>query len=423
MLLLLVDDLRPDLGAYGHTTVKSPNIDRLAERGLRFDRAYSQFPVCNPSRASLLTGLRPSTTGVLDNEAYFRDYLPEAVTLPQLFRANGYYTASIGKIFHGAGPQKGRMNPESWDEALFPRGRRRGRNVESRQQFRFESGESIGWIAARGTDDDQTDGKVARDTVAVLERVRGRPFFVAAGFLRPHTPLVAPEQYYDLYSLDTLRPYLASNEAASSSKAPGRAHLGEIDEQGQLELLRAYYACVSFVDAQIGRIFQALDRYDLWRNTVVVLVSDHGVHLGERDWWSKNVLTEVATRVPLIVYTPGVAKAGRSTSAVVELIDLYPTLVELAELRNAPELEGRSLRPLLDDPSYPWQGVAYSLAARDRDVGASVRTDRWRYTEWRDGPELYDHANDPAELTNLAEIPEHAETVAELQARLIRPEL
>lgn len=422
VLMIVVDDLRPDLGGYGHPGVRSPNIDRLAARSLRFDRAYCQFPVCNPSRSSFLTGLRPSTLGVLDNEVHFRDVRPDVVTLPELFRSNGYHTASIGKIFHGAGGQKGWANPEAWDEAHFPRGRRRGRATDGENRIRFDSGASIGWIAAGGDDEDQTDGMVANETVAVLDRVHKRPFFVATGFLRPHTPMVAPQRYFDLYPLDKLRPYLPPPEDSAIGPAPmlGKSKLGEIDEQSQLEILRAYYACISFVDAQIGKIFKALDRHDLWRNTVVIFVSDHGVHLGERNWWSKNTLSEVSSRVPLFIYLPEMATAGQASPAIVELIDLYPTLADLLGLRDVPELEGRSLSPLLDDPRSSWNGVAHTLAAHGDEIGVSIRTDRWRYIEWLDGNELYDHRRDADELVNLAASPEHAQIVAELRARLIR---
>jgi uncharacterized sulfatase len=416
VLMIVIDDLRPDLGAYGRPGVHSPNIDRLAERALRFDHAYCQFPVCNPSRSSFLTGLRPPTTGVLDNEVHFRDLLPDVVTLPELFRMNGYHTASIGKIFHGAGGQKGWANPESWDEALFPRGRRHGRATDGENRIRFESGDSIGWIAASGDDTDQTDGMVARETIEILDRVRDRPFFVAAGFLRPHTPMVAPKRYFDLYSLEELKPYLpvTVDSSVESTPALGKAKLGEIDEQGQLEILRAYYACISFVDAQVGEILDTLDRLDLWSNTAVVLLSDHGIHLGERDWWSKNTLSEVSARVPLIVYVPEMRTAGEASSAVVELIDLYPTLADLAGLPEPPGLEGRSLRPLLDDPAATWEGTAITLAARGDSIGVSVRTDRWRLIDWGDQLELYDHLNDPDELVNVAGSLDYAETLEKL---------
>lgn len=418
MLLILVDDLRPDLGSYGHPIVSSPSIDRLAARGVRFDRAYCQFPVCNPSRSSLLTGLRPATTGVYDNDMYFRDLLPEAVTLPELFRANGYFTASFGKVFHG---RKSWIPPEAWDVATYPRGRRRARRGESRRH-RLESGQ-IGWVAAGGIDRDQPDAQIGQQAVAALEQARDRPFFIAAGFLRPHTPMVAPRAYYDLYPLDALEPPPETELEAPPLALPGDdLRSGDIPEQGERELLRAYYACISFVDAQIGTILDALDRLDLWEETVVVLSSDHGVHLGEYGWWSKNTLFEVAARVPLIVHAPGLAAAGESSEALVELVDLYPTLAELAGVDGAPPaLEGRSLLPVLRDPEIAWKRAAFTTVARGALRGRSVRTDRWRYTEWDRGLagiELYDHRADPGETVNLARQPGHDETVEELSALL-----
>jgi uncharacterized sulfatase len=426
VLLLIVDDLRPDLGSYGHPLAETPNMDRLAARGVRFERAYSQFPVCNPSRASLLTGLRPAATGVLDNTTHYRDRLPDAVTLPELFRRNGYFTASVGKVFHGAGGKKNWSDPQAWDVALFPRGRRRARGQEG-QRFSFASGNTIGWVAAGGSDEDQPDGQTALATIGVIEQAlegdSGRPFFVAAGFLRPHAPMIAPKSYFERYRADELEPFLADAAGAQreATRAVGKAEVEEISRAGQLELLRAYFACTSFVDAQLGSVLAELDRLDLWRNTIVVLLSDHGLHLGERGWWSKNTLSEVSTRVPLIVHLPGERPRGVATGAVVELVDIYPTLVELANLEGAPGLDGRSLVPVLQNPEIEWKPGAFSQVTRGAVAGYSVRTARWRYTEWKGGGrgvELYDHQADPSELNDLAADPNQAETVERLAALL-----
>ncbi len=418
----MVDDLRPDLGSYGHPLVQSPNIDRLAARGVRFERAYSQFPVCNPSRSSFLTGLRPLATGVLDNTTHYRKLLPDAVTLPQHFRTNGYFTASVGKVFHGAGGRNEWSNPEAWDLEAFPRGRRRARAGE-RERFPYREDKSIGWAAAAGRDRDQTDGQVALETVGVLEQARDRPFFVATGFLRPHTPWIAPKEYFDLYPQPALESYLAALEASAEAQplAPGVSP-DRIGREEQLALLRAYYACVSFVDAQIGLIFDALDRLELWQTTVVVLVSDHGVHLGERSWWWKNTLSEVSARVPLVISVPGLTPGGEASTALVELVDLFPTLVDLFGLPAVPNLDGRSLTPLLRDPGpdTPWKRAAFTQALRGGVAGYSVRTDRWRYAEWDQGlgAELYDHRTDPHETVNLAGDPASAPTIQELRALL-----
>lgn len=418
VLLIVVDDLRPDLGSYGNPTVQSPNIDRLAARGVRFERAYSQFPVCNPSRASFLTGLRPSTTGVLDNTVHYRDLLPDVVTLPELFRKNGYFTASFGKVFHGGGGRKGWANPQAWDVVSVPRGRRRGRQ-SARERSAFSNEKTIGWVASKGRDEEQHDGQVALETVTAIEQAGERPFMIAAGFLRPHAPMVAPERYFDLYSLDELRPHLApgSDLPVRRPLATGEAGLDRIDEPTQLKLLRAYYACISFVDAQIGIIFDAMDRLGLWQDTVVVLLSDHGIHLGERGWWSKNTLSEVSARVPLIVHAPGLTSRGRSSGGLVELIDVYPTLAELAGVPAVPEVDGRSFVPLLGDPDRPWKSGAVTQAVRGRLSGYSVRTERWRYTDWGPaGSELFDHQTDPAELVNVVSAAEHQESIAEFQS-------
>lgn len=422
VLLILVDDLRPDLGSYGHPLVESPNIDRLAARGVLFERAYSQFPVCNPSRASLLTGLRPTATGVLDNHTHYREQLPEVTTMPELFRNNGYFTASVGKVFHGAGGRREWADPEAWDETHFPRGRRKARGRE-RKRFGFASGSTIGWVAAGGSDQDQPDGQTAIETVNVLERAlqSGRPFFLAAGFLRPHAPMIAPSAYFGRYPLDVLAPFLAPEVASAvePALAVGKPELEPIEREDQLGLLRAYFACTTFVDAQIGRVFEALDRHGLWESTVVLLTSDHGIHLGERGWWSKNTLSEVSARVPLVVWAPDLESGGARSPALVELIDVYPSLAELAGLEPPPRLDGRSFVPLLADPDRAWKVAAFTRANRVESTGLSVRTERWRYTLWageRNAEELYDHVGDPRELVNLVGEPEHGDVLERMRA-------
>ena len=432
VLLIAVDDLRNDLGCYGHPVVKSPHIDRLAARGVRFDRAYCQYPVCNPSRTSLLTGLRPDTTRVLDNNTQFRKTLPDVVTLPQLFRRNGYHAASLGKIFH-RGLTMEDLRPEmddgpSWDVVKYFQSTAAGLKGEGRNL----TGGRVPWcrwLAAEGTDEDQPDGQIAREAVALLEqhKANGQPFFLACGFHKPHDPFIAPKQYFDLYPLDQLTP--PADPAGRSPDVPlaigGGAWKKEFDaftDRERREFMRAYYAGISSTDAQVGKVLDALDRLGLADNTVIVFFGDHGYHLGERGWWNKNTLFELSARAPLIIYAPVMKAKGEASPRLVELVDLYPTIADLCGLAAPQGLEGKSFRPLLDDPRQPWKQAAYTQVQRGKTAGRSVRTERYRYTEWdggRLGAELYDHDADPGEWANLADKPEHAATVAELQ-RLLR---
>ena len=432
VLIITADDLRNDLGAYGHPQVKSPNVDRLAGRGVRFDRAYCQYPVCNPSRTSFLTGLRPDTTGVLDNRTHFRKTIPNVVTLPQHFRANGYAAVSLGKIFH-RGQTMEDLRPEmddppSWDEARYFQATPAGLKGEGRNLTGGRV-EWCRWLAAEGTDEDQPDGQIAAAAVAWLEArskdPAPRPFFLALGFHKPHDPFIAPKKYFDLYPLDALEPPAQGAAAAVDVAIPGGQWKKEFDrftDRERREFLRAYYAAVSFTDAQVGRVLDALQRLGLADDTVVVFLGDHGYHLGERGWWNKNTLYELSARVPLIVVAPGAKAAGKASPRLVELLDLYPTLLDLCDLAPPPQrLEGQSFRPLLDDPEGPGKEAAHTQVRRGRTDGRSVRTARWRYTEWdggRRGVELYDHADDPAEQKNFAGDPRHKQTVEALSALL-----
>lgn len=417
VLFITIDDLRNDMGCYGHPLVETPRMDRLAERGMRFDRAYCQVTFCNPSRTSLLTGLRPDTTGILDNRTFFRERLPGVVTLPQLFRENGYYTYRLGKIFHDGAKME---DPRAWDVAKYPKPTEVGRRGEGRNL----TGGHIAWCtwrAAEGTDEDQPDGQIAQEAIEFLENRRDRPFFLALGFHKPHDPFVAPKRYFDLYPLDRLK--LARDPSDRRPDPPlaiasaWKAHFDRFTDRERREFMRAYYAGTTFVDAQIGKVLDSLDRLGLFDRTIVVLLSDHGYHLGERGWWNKSTLYELSCRAPLIVYAPGMKAAGRSCSRVVEFVDIYPTLTELCDLPAPPDLEGRSIRKLLDDPGLPWEKPAFTQLRRGKQEGRSVRTERWRYTEWdrgRAGRELYDHETDPGEYHNLADDLDHAETVSRM---------
>jgi uncharacterized sulfatase len=433
----MADDLRPAMGCYGDAQAKTPNLDRLAARGVRFDRAYVQYPVCNPSRTSFMTGLRPDTTKVLGNNVQFRTTLPDVVTLPQHFRKSGYFTASLGKVFHRGGTMeelKPEMDdPASWDLSRYYQATPLGNTGEGRNL----TGGTLAWcrwLAAEGGDEDQPDGQIARDAVRLLEERSQKqlagPFFLAVGFHKPHDPFVAPEKYFAMYPLESCTP---PTDPPDQSPAPKQALGGgaladafaKFTDAERREFIRAYRAGASFTDAQIGRVLDALDRLKLADRTVVIFIGDHGYHLGERGWWNKNTLFELSARVTLFIASPGTKSAGKSSPRVVEFVDLYPTLLDLCGLAPPPHaLAGRSLRPLLDDPAAASDHPAVSLVRRGKITGRSIRTARWRYTEWdegRAGAELYDHDADAGEHHNLAADPAHGATVAELKAQLRPP--
>jgi iduronate 2-sulfatase len=437
VLLIIADDLNTHLGCYGSRVVKTPHIDRLAARGLRFDRAYCQYPYCNPSRASLLTGLRPGTTRVFANRTHFRTALPDCITLAQLFRQDGYFSARVGKIFHMGVPEDivpgtaGLDDPKSWDVALNPAGKEqhspgKGRNLTPQYTMEKSSSTAFHCLAADGAGEDQADFKYASEAIKLLQQKRDRPFFLAVGFVRPHVPLVAPKRYFDLYPLGELKP--VTNALNDRADIPAPAITGKEPDYAMKpeqcrEVLQGYYASVSFMDAQVGRLLDALQRLGLADNTTVVFVSDHGYHLGEHQMWQKQSLFEESARVPLVIAGPMVKNRGSACPRLVELVDLNPTLVDLCGLRAQPDLEGVSFSPLLATPELPWKKAAFTEVSRGKVSGRSVRTERWRYTEWHEkkgpaGVELYDHQNDSREFTNLAQDPRHAATVAELKALL-----
>jgi iduronate 2-sulfatase len=432
VLVIMADDLNNDLGTYGHPAVKTPNLDRLAKRGVRFDRAYTQFPLCSPSRVSLLTGRRPDSTRVHDLVTDFRTTIPDVVTLPQAFKRQGYVSARVGKIYHYGNPGQigtsGLDDPASWDVFVNPRGIDKDEETKVTNYTPTRGlGSALAFYASPAADEEHTDGKVALETIALLEKNKDRPFFIGAGFYRPHCPFIAPKKYFDLYPLDRI----PAPAAASESGAPPAAwftnppHWG-LSAQAQRETIQAYYASITFLDANVGRVLDALDRLQLTDSTIVVFISDHGYHLGEQGQWMKQTLFERSARAPLIVAGPGVTAKGRSSSRVVEFLDLYPTLAALAAVPPPDGLQGRSLAPLLKNPNATWDHPAVTQVRRgpagSTYMGYSVRTEKWRYTEWEQGKrgvELYDEARDPGELRNLAADPRHKKTVDDMQ-RLLR---
>ncbi|MDG2125525.1 MAG: sulfatase [Verrucomicrobiales bacterium] len=425
VLFIAVDDLAASIACYGDLVAKTPNIDRLAAGGVRFDRAYNQLPLCNPSRASIMTGLRPDQIKVYDLDRHFRDEVPDVVTLSQHFIHHGYDVSRVGKIYHYNVPASigsdGFDDPSSWQRTINPSGRDKTDEhlVFNAEPHRKISG-ALSWLAAGGTDEEQTDGMIATEAINLMENQGEKPFFIAAGFFRPHTPYVAPKKYFDLYPLDEIRlPYAPENDRADIPTA-AFAHNNPVpnyslDDLTCRKALQAYYACVSFVDAQVGRMLDALERLGLANKTTVVFWSDHGYHLGEHNGiWQKRTLFEQGARTPLIIRHPGAEGNGQACPRIVEFVDLYPTLLDLTNLPNptSHSLAGKTLSPLLNNPIARWDGTAITQVLRPADsrlekpvMGCSIRTHRWRYTEWAEGTagrELYDHQADPNEFNNLA---------------------
>jgi arylsulfatase A-like enzyme len=443
VLFLPVDDLKPLLGCYGATQVKTPNIDALAKRGLTFTRAYCQQAVCAPSRASLMTGRRPDATRVYDLVTPFRKALPDAVTLSQRFKDAGYFAASVGKIYHPglddaaswSVPNNYKLGGTFFDPNLVHENKAAGKaNGAPDNEEAPVRGRSFEITDV--PDDDLPDGKIARHAIDLLRANKDRPFFIAAGFMRPHLPFVAPRKYYDLYPPDSIQladnpappkdgPRVAMHNSGELRSYGDISKKGKIDDAKARELIRGYYASTSFVDAQIGKVLAELDRLGLADRTIVVLWGDHGYHLGDHGLWTKHSNFEEAARAPLILAVPGMKHAGATTAALVEFVDVYPTLCDLAGLPAPAGLEGASFKRLLDDPKQPFKPAAFSQYPRGKEtMGRSMRTDRYRYTEWQDktgqptARELYDHQADPQENTNLANRPEHRALVEKLHAQL-----
>jgi iduronate 2-sulfatase len=428
VLFIAVDDLNNSLGCYGHPLVKSPNMDRLAKHGVQFDRAYCQYPLCNPSRSSLLSGLRPDTTRIYDNGMAVRKKVPGVVTLPQLFKEHGYFSARVGKIYHYGVPgdigTSGLDDAPSWNEAVNPRGRDKDEepDVINFTPFIHNLGASLAWMAADGTEAEQTDGKVATEAIRLLQEHQDKPFFLAVGFYRPHVPDVATKKYFELYPIEkiTLPPGPAEHFAGIPPLAltVKPANYGLAEEKLRL-FKRAYFASISFVDAQVGRVLDELERLKLADRTVIVLFGDHGWLLGEHGQWQKQSLFEESARVPFMILLPGAKGNGQASPRTVELLDIYPTLADLCGLAAPAGLEGKSLRPLLEEPEGKWTAPAFTQVLHGKDTGRSVRTERWRYTEWnggKDGTELYDHDVDPQEWHNLAADAKCTTTREELRA-------
>ncbi len=437
VLFVAVDDLKPLLGCFGDKTIRSPNIDRLAARGTAFARAYCQQAVCAPSRASVMSGCRPDTTRVWDLRTPLRRTMPDVLTLPQHFKQNGYTTISLGKIYH----HYMKDDPPGWSEPAWrPSGDWKGRGYltpgAQAVAAKAAKGRGPAYEAADVPDTAYPDGVVATKAVETLRRLKDKPFFLAVGFYKPHLPFNAPKRYWDMYPLETIDPAdnpfkpkgapdLAMTNWGELRNYPGMPKRGSLTDDQARTLIRGYKACVSYADAQIGRVLDELDRLGLADNTVVVLWGDHGWHLGDHGLWCKHTNFESATRAPLVLASPAVA-GGKRTQRLAEFVDIYPSTCDLAGLPVPDHCEGTSLVPLMRDPGRPWKAAAFSQYPRGRGImGYSMRTDRYRFTRWQHrktgkvaATELYDHREDPQENVNLAGRPEHKDLVARLARQL-----
>ena len=435
VLFIASDDLNHCFSAYGNPIVRTPHLDSIGQRGLRFDRAYCQFPLCSPSRTSLMTGLSPDATGVYDLKKHFRETVPDVITLPQAFQRDGYFAARVGKIYHYGNPRdigtNGLDDAASWNQRVNPAGVDKTR--EEPLLTNYTPGRGIGAAVAfhssSATDEEHTDGMVAAETIRLMEEHRGEPWFLGAGFYKPHCPYIAPSKYFDMIPLDRVK--LVPFEEWEMKIAPRWAYYTipanwGMTEKQRLEGMRAYYATILFLDAQVGKLLSALERTGQQENTTVVFWGDHGYGLGEHGQWMKQTVFEYAAGAPLMMCGAGIPAHSKPCRRTVEFLDLYPTLVDLCGLkRPSPRLHGISLKPLIKNPATVWDRPALTQVQRQREHrtvrGYSIRNERYRYTMWDDGnegDELYDYTADPRELKNLAHASEANVLKRNLKARM-----
>ncbi len=422
VLFIVVDDLTKTLGCYDHPLVKTPNIDQLAAEGIQFDQAYCNFAVCNPSRSSFLTGMTPETTGIQDNRVPLQSVIGDWVSMPALFKQNGFYTMSLGKIYHGNREEHNDM--KGWDEIYGYKATDLGRQGEGRNMSEGVL-KWCHWLAAEGDDEDQADGQIARKAVEFIKGEHEKPFFLAVGFHKPHDPFIAPKKYFDLYPLEDCDPPVLPEgwEPPYPHTLPGETRtFNKFTDQEKREFLRSYYACSSFMDAQVGKVLKALEESGQAENTLIFFLGDHGYHLGEHNWWNKVTLFEKGTSAPFIISGQAVGKSGVKSDAMFEFIDIYPTLADLMELENVPDyLEGKSFASIVRDPALPFRSEVRAIIRRGEKTGRMVKNSQWRYVEWdegRMGNELYNQADDPVEYHNLAAEPEYADVVSSMRELL-----
>lgn len=457
VLLIAVDDLRPELGCYGHPLVKSPHIDSLARSGIVFERAYCQEALCAPSRASLLTGKRPDTTGIYGMKKNIRETIPDTITLQQRFKEYGYYSVGMGKVFHNGQEDAASYSvPHQYAKGVpyaLPENVEIWKTVSTDQMKLLSQGTAISTLGVPATenadvaDNVYMDGQLTKMAEDVLEwrtpqalaqsGEPWRPFFLSVGFLKPHLPFCAPKKYWDLYDRNQIPlphpdyplnvPEFAKTNWHELRLFSDIPDVGVCDAAQTRELIHGYYACVSYIDAQVGRLLKTLDELDLRKNTVIALFGDHGWKLGEYSAWSKQTNFELDLRSPLIISAPGEPGNVR-TKALTEFVDIYPTLCDLCGIPAPSDLEGLSMTPLFADPGRTWKKAAFSQYPRGENaMGYSMRTEFYRFTEWRRldnnkviGMELYDLKNDFLGKENLAVRPEYASLVNKMKEQLAR---
>lgn len=453
VLLVICDDLNTHVSTSGYPNIKTPAFNRLAEAGMTFRRAYCQYPVCGPSRASFLHGLYPQSTGILDNKSDIRELRPGTVSLPQHFKESGYWTGAVGKVFHNVKVDPG---DAAWDRVHRFENDELPMVTPIRQKFERENGsinkgkarrkwrelyptiapqtrgQQPGYGPSGLSDRQHKDGKNAHQICAWLKEqpFGDKPFFMACGIQKPHVPFLAPDKYFEMYPHESLKFDPASIEfwntvpkTAQTKRYSGFGfQFGVENDRLRREYVQAYHACISFIDAQVGSILDALQKNGHWENTIVVLTSDHGYLLGEKFMWGKVMLFESCDRVPLIVRIPksvrDVAEPGTVTEGLVELIDLFPTLTELCDIHTPSELQGQSMTGLLENPQGNGKDVAYTVVTRGKELGKAIRTQRYRFTQWHTGEELYDLVDDPEETRNLARQKEYSETLVLMRSKL-----
>ena len=427
VLFIIADDLNCAIGAYGDGLVKTPNLDKLAKEGVLFGNAHVQYPLCGPSRVSLMTGLYPDQTKSKKLRLYVRQTIPDVVTLGQKFRTENYHSVRVGKIYHYHNPRDigtaGHDDSFTWDRTVNPYGRDKKEEYKIKTLKPKLDGGTLSWLEAEGNDEEQTDGIGAMETMGFLDEFAesGENFFLAFGLYRPHVPFVAPKKYFDLYDLADFQVPESSNDYLKTIPKPAAISVRSKKEQVYLDkelsktIKRAYYATTSFMDAQIGRVLDKLKATGLDKNTIIVFTSDHGYHLGEHGHWQKQTLFNDATRVPLIIAGPGIPKNKKIEKSPVELVDLYPTLMDLVDIKTPKFVQGKSLVPLLQNSENKVRKSALTeLLVNTKNgiaQGYSIKTKRYRLSRWKHlgeySYELYDHDTDKAELNNLTKHPDY----------------
>ncbi len=451
---IVSDDLNCSLHCFGHAQVKSPNIDKLAASGIMFEHAYCQYPLCNPSRASFMTGMRPGTTKVYENSTHFRKNLPNVLSIPQSFTKAGAFSARVGKLYHYGVPTQigtsGLDDEPSWQHVVNPIGHDKKVEDKIHTLTPGQFGGTLSWYSD-SSEEPQTDAVGAAEAIKLIEEYKDKPFYLAVGFYRPHTPYVAPKKYFDMYPIENIQLTKGPNKDAPG--VPPHAYASYKKEQDKLtdpmrkEILQAYFASTTFMDDQVGEVIAAIERLGLRDKTIIVFHSDHGYHTGEHGLWQKQSIWENSARVPLIISVPGNTNSGKTCRRTVELIDIHATLADVCGI-PIPNTDGVSLKPLLDNPTAQWNRPAFTQVIRGVPVGTnapnydpnakgkgqkkarangifgiSVRTEQYRYTEWdegRQGSTLHDLIADPMETKNLANDPQFASTIATMQEFLAK---